>query len=232
MSEEGTTVEAKDEVVAAVTPQIDVAAIAREAATAAVAEANTRHQQDLNSALSQQRQELANAISGKQDSSKRTEEIVTAMLTNPEQVFKAHQDITIERAEQVLEEKLVNKIAAKIAEQGQAQNNAASEISEAIGDRSDITGNQANLAVLRAISREVDQNASIKDQFKEAVRRYDLFCEANHLGDSKKRIAEASSAIKTTAASQNIEKTPTMEESFTSELEEIRASERAKRNWN
>lgn len=224
MSEaEGTVVESEKKVEA---PVVDVEAIkaaAIEAARAAVAEsqkeAATVSKKDLDNAIATYKKDLARTIGGEKEDDA-VDPVLSYLVNSPRETLNT------------VKEQAKKEALDEIRGQMTREREDVAAYNKVFSQRPDVDLQGPEMKVIAALIKDVDESLSTEERATEALKQYDLMLEARGLGDSKKRIAEASTSVRA-SVSKDAGNVPVSEEDvYRAELEENKQRERAMRGWN
>ncbi len=198
-----------------------IEAVAKEAAAAAAAAAAASgavKKEDLDKALESQRLSIARTIAG--DNGVEEDPLKALLLESPSEVL-----LEIKRR---AKDEAVQEIRQISAQETALRDENLAAINSVLGERPDIE--KADLRIVKGFMDGLSEDMPAEERLREAVKQFDLWCEQRGLGDSKERIAKASSTKSSVSAGQPQPKSH--EDILREEVEETRRQEQAKRSWN
>lgn len=197
-----------------------VAKEAKEAADAAIAAVSSSavRKEDLDRALDSQRRDIARTIAG--ESASEEDPLKDYILESPSQVL-----MEVKRR---AKEEAVAEMRDLNAREAMSRDENLAAINTVLGERPDIE--KSDLRIVKGFLDEQSEDLPAEERLRGAVKQFDLWCEQRGLGDSKERIAKASSTKSSVSAGEPQPKSH--EDILREEVEETRRQEQAKRSWN
>jgi len=190
----------------------DVSSIAEQAAAAAVKKildeqstsgsAESITKEDIQSALEQQKQQIANAITGKTSESQ-VDPVLEEFIKNPNKVFGVLQDMGRQEMQEYVNSVIGQQQEAKTAGR------------EVLSDRPDVINDKANQELFSLFYSQTENSKDTRSRLKEALNKYDLHMEKRGEGTVKDRISKATTISSASASSSG---TPKDKKKTTSEI--------------
>lgn len=208
------------------TQAISIDEIRQEALAAARAEVGeilktqkTVSEEQVNKIVAERLGSVAKAISGQDEPQDSVNPLLRKLVTDPDGVLATVAELS---AQHTLEQ---------IRRENAQEREFNSAYTELFQERPDLASSKANLKLVDTFYKNADPQKPIRDRVKEAVREFDLLMEEQGLGDSKSRIAKASTVTSASAGSSQPQATKQSEtELLKQEQDERQARFRKSRN--